>query len=150
MIIIEQLLRGVDGGLPWDYSFFCYNGPSGFDYSFSIVSPDGKSAAFKKDWTLLETDLSEREVALHSRPENFDMMVQVAKDLFADFDFVRVDLYTVDGQVYFGELTSTPHQGYGPIHHKQRQRMRDKMWHLDAENPLLYRPPRSYRLGRST
>jgi hypothetical protein len=150
MIIIEQLLRGVDGGLPWDYSFFCYNGPTGFDYSFAIVSPDGKDAAFKKDWTLLESRLSERELALHSRPENFDTMVHVAKDLSADFDFVRVDLYTVDGKVYFGELTCTPNRGFGLIDSQERQRMRDEMWHLDAENPLLYRAPKSHRFRPST
>src|ERR1035441_8766626 len=72
-IIIEQLLRDVRGELPWDYSFFCYHGPGGFDYSFSIVSPDGKSAAFKKDWTLLETDMSEHELAPHLGPANFEV-----------------------------------------------------------------------------
>ncbi len=105
----------------------------------------GKDAAFKKDWTLLESRLSERELALHSRPENFDTMVHVAKDLSADFDFVRVDLYTVDGKVYFGELTCTPNRGFGLIDNQERQRMRDEMWHLDAENPLLYRAPKSHR-----
>ena len=149
-IIIEQLLRDVRGELPWDYSFFCYHGPGGFDYSFAIVSPDGKSAAFKKDWTLLETDMSEHELAPHLGPANFEVMVQVAKDLSADFDFVRVDLYTVEDKVYFGELTCTPHQGYGAIANKARQKMRDEMWHLDAGNPLLYCPPRPHRLGRST
>jgi hypothetical protein len=149
-IVIEQLLRGPHGGSPWDYSFFCYNGPRGFDYSFAIVSPDGKSAAFKKDWRLLETDMPEHELAPHLKPANFEAMVEVARDLSADFDFVRVDLYTVEDKVYFGELTCTPHQGYGAIPNKERQSMRDEMWHLDAGNPLLYSPPKSHRLGRST
>jgi hypothetical protein len=149
-IVIEKLLRGPHGDVPWDYSFFCYNGPSGFDYNFSIMTPAGKSAAFRKDWTVLECDIPEQELAPHLKPANFEVMVQVARDLSADFDFVRVDLYTVEGEVYFGELTCTPHRGFGAIPNAERQRMRDEMWHLDAGNPLLYRPANSYRFGRQT
>ena len=149
-IVIEKLLRGPHGGAPWDYSFFCYNGPRGFDYNFAIVTPDGKGAIFDKDWSVLENDIPQQELAPHLMPANFDVMVQVARDLSADFDFVRVDLYTVEGQVYFGELTCTPHQGFGPISNKARQKMRDELWHLDAGNPLLYRPTNSHRLHRPT
>jgi hypothetical protein len=56
----------------------------------------------------------------------------VARDLAVDIDFVRVDLYTVEGQVYFGELTCTPQRVFGAISNKERQRMRDEMWYLDA------------------
>jgi hypothetical protein len=35
-------------------------------------------------------------------------MMHVASQLSQGFDFVRVDLYNVDGKVYFGELTFTP------------------------------------------
>jgi hypothetical protein len=28
-----------------------------------------------------------------------------------DFDFVRVDLYNIDGHIYFGEFTFTPTAG---------------------------------------
>jgi hypothetical protein len=64
-----------------------------------------------------------------------------------DFDFVRVDLYSVGSRVYFGELTCTPGQGYGKAD-ARRQKLRDEMWHLDARNPLLYRAPAGYRADR--
>ena len=38
-------------------------------------------------------------------------MIEIAKKLSADFKFVRVDLYDIDGKVYFGELTFTPTNG---------------------------------------
>jgi hypothetical protein len=147
-IVIEQLLYGPHGGVPWDYSFFCYHGPDGFDYNFAIASPDGKSAVFQKDWTVLDCDIPEHELTPHLKPANFETMVQVARDLSADFDFVRVDLYTVGSEVYFGELTCTPHRGFGTFLNRERQKMRDEMWHLDASNPLLYRPPKSHRMER--
>ncbi|MGA2563685.1 MAG: ATP-grasp fold amidoligase family protein [Steroidobacteraceae bacterium] len=145
-IVIEQLLRDRGGGLPWDYNFFCYHGPNGFEYDFAIASPDGKSAKFEKNWQLRTSDIPEHELAPHVKPANFEVMVQVARDLSVDFDFVRVDLYTVEGKVYFGELTCTPHQGYGLILNKERQKIRDEMWHLDAQNPLLYNPPNRFGL----
>jgi hypothetical protein len=143
-IVIEELLRGPDGGLPWDYNFFCYHGPGGFDYSFSICSPDSKGAAFTRDWEILATNLSEQELAPHLRPASFDAMVRVARDVSADLDFVRVDLYTVGAKVYFGELTVTPHQGYGLIEHDVLRKMRDEMWHLAANDQRLYRGPQYY------
>jgi len=100
----------------------------------------------EKDWSILDSEIPESELTPYLRPANYDLMVQVARDLSADFDFVRVDLYNVGGQVYFGELTCTPHRGYGAIRNVKRQRMRDEMWHLDAGNPRLYRPPGSPQL----
>lgn len=144
-VVFEQLLQSSDGGLPWDYGFFCYNGPNGFDYSFGISSPKGKSATFTKDWEMLSSTLSEQELAPQLKPATFDAMVAIARTLSADFDFVRVDLYSVDGKIYFGELTCTPHRGFGVIEPPKRQKMRDEMWQLDALNPRLYRAPKSYR-----
>jgi hypothetical protein len=45
------------------------------------------------------------------RPAALAAMIDLAKTLSADFNYVRVDLYTVGEQVYFGELTFTPGAG---------------------------------------
>jgi TupA-like ATPgrasp len=137
-IVIEQLLRGADGELPWDYNFFCYNSPAGFDYSLSLAAGEGKVAHFDKHWNLLESTIPEASLASHARAENWDEMLLVARRLSADFDFVRADLYNVDGRVYFGELTCTPAQGFVKIASAERQRLRDEMWHLAVNNRLLY------------
>jgi hypothetical protein len=39
-------------------------------------------------------------------------MLQVAETLADEFDFIRVDLYSVGGQTYFGELTCYPAGGF--------------------------------------
>jgi hypothetical protein len=143
-IVIEELLEGNGGGLPWDYCFFSYNGPSGFDYAYSIVCPKGRAASFNKHGELLSSLIPEAELAPHLNPANFQEMLQVARDLSVDFDFVRVDLYSVGDQVRFGELTCTPGQGYGKAD-ARRQKLRDEMWHLAADNPLLYRAPAAHR-----
>ena len=45
------------------------------------------------------------------KPVNFEEMLGIAAKLSAGFGFVRVDLYNVNGRVYFGELTFTPAAG---------------------------------------
>jgi hypothetical protein len=39
-------------------------------------------------------------------------MLDIASKLSKDFPFVRVDLYNVNGKIYFGELTFYPWSGY--------------------------------------
>lgn len=39
------------------------------------------------------------------KPKNFEKMLEIVKDLAQPFSYVRVDLYNVDGVIYFGELT---------------------------------------------
>ena len=42
-------------------------------------------------------------------------MIELAERLGAGTDFVRVDLYDVDGRIVFGELTSFPAGGDSPF-----------------------------------
>lgn len=46
------------------------------------------------------------------KPQKFDEMVFIAKKLSEDFPHVRVDLYNIDGKIYFGELTFYDTSGY--------------------------------------
>ncbi|MFM5798077.1 ATP-grasp fold amidoligase family protein [Aeromonas caviae] len=46
------------------------------------------------------------------KPKNFSEMVSVAKALGRDFAYVRVDLYSVNGQIYFGEMTFAHGSGF--------------------------------------
>jgi hypothetical protein len=141
-ILIERLLRDDGGGLPWGYQFNCFRSSGGFAYYYGIESPmQDSGAVFTKDGEILfAAGLSERELAAHARPENFPQMVDVAAALSADFDFVRVDLYSIAGQVWFGELTCTPRAGYSNGPNDRVQRLRNALCQLDAGNPRLYIP----------
>ena len=46
------------------------------------------------------------------KPANFDEMKRYAEILSKDFSHVRVDLYNVDGKIFFGELTFFSASGY--------------------------------------
>ena len=63
--------------------------------------------------------------------EELDTMLEVASTLGADWDFIRIDLYAVDGVVWFGEYT--PYPGGGLLRYTQRD--------FDAEQGLHWRLP---------
>ncbi|MBR5429912.1 MAG: hypothetical protein IK116_05220, partial [Firmicutes bacterium] len=45
-------------------------------------------------------------------PEKLEEMLDVSRRLSEGIPFVRVDLYLIRGQVYFGELTFYPTSGF--------------------------------------
>lgn len=49
-----------------------------------------------------------RSAAPAPRPVNLESIIETATVLSEDFDYVRVDLYAADNEVYFGKLTITP------------------------------------------
>ena len=114
-IIIEQLLINRDNpeaGIN-DYKILCYNGCA----KFIIVDVDRyighKRNIYDCEWNNLHISSdcppADREIA---KPDNLKEMLKIAEKLSEDFPFVRVDLYSVDDKVYFGELTFYPWSGY--------------------------------------
>ena len=43
--------------------------------------------------------------------KNFDEMIKISETLASPFPFVRVDLYNINGTIYFSEMTFTPAKG---------------------------------------
>lgn len=143
-VLIEELLLD-EGRIPCDYNLFCYHQDSHFDFAIALRFPDERpSVHFDKHWNLLEGELSPADREKVVDPKNFDEMVNVARALSAGFDFIRVDLYNVEGRIYFGELTCAPGAGLGIVKNPVRAAMRTRMWHLDVDNPRLYRKPRAW------
>ncbi len=116
-IIAEQFIRQSDGGLT-DYKFFCFNG----HVDCVMVCIDRhlgkpKFYFFDRNWNFLR--LNKRGVAAPEgftlpRPEGMERMFEIASILSKGQPFVRVDLYNVDGKIYFGELTFYPDGGVDP------------------------------------
>ena len=48
-------------------------------------------------------------------PSQLDEMISIAERLSKGYSFLRVDLYEVDGKVYFGENTFYPDSGWGKL-----------------------------------
>ncbi len=46
-------------------------------------------------------------------PNNLTEMITIAEDLSKGFKFLRVDLYNIKEEIYFGETTFSPASGIG-------------------------------------
>lgn len=58
-------------------------------------------------------------------------MLELAEVLSQDFSHVRVDLYNVDGKIYFGEMTFTSTGGYRLIYPEKYNYMLGNLWKLE-------------------
>ena len=47
-------------------------------------------------------------------PENLPQMLVIAAEMSKGFPFVRIDLFDVNGRIYFGEYTFFPASGLDP------------------------------------
>lgn len=65
---------------------------------------------FVKNYEFFEKDIR-KEVS----EEILNKMKEIVKKLSYGFEYVRVDLYNVDGKIYFGEITFCPESGFGDI-----------------------------------
>ena len=64
-----------------------------------------------------------------------ERMIEAAQTLGQDTDFVRVDLYLIGQEIYFGELTHSPAAGQVPFEDAQLEKELGSYWHL----PQRYR-----------
>ena len=101
-----------------DYKFYCFNGQP---YVCQLISgryTEEHIDFYDLDWNRLDGVVGLNQKAknspyFHQKPKNLDEMIEVTKKLSKDFPYVRVDLYNINGRIYFGELTFYPGSGYG-------------------------------------
>ncbi len=117
-IIVEEFIPDENGNCPVDYKFFCFDGKMEiFKIDYNRFT---KRAAnyYDKNCNFLEIG------KIHSTPDpsiklelpdNFDEMVKITEILSKGIPFLRVDLYSVNNRIYFGELTFYPSSGIEPF-----------------------------------
>lgn len=110
-IIIEKYI----GNYPDEYKFHVFNGKARYLYLVTGRNSDIKYNNYYIDFTPFDgaqfngwEKRNEEDIKKSSR---YDEMVLLAEKLAKPFPFVRVDLYEIDGQIYFGEMTFTPAKG---------------------------------------
>jgi len=111
MIMVEEFLE-ENGKPPLDYKFFCFSGR----VEYLLIVYDRFASHQEKHFTrdFVPLDLwngADQYPGPFIRPYNLEEMIRVAETLSAGFDFIRVDLYNVNGKIYFGELTCYPAGG---------------------------------------
>ena len=99
-----------------DYKFMFFNGEC--KCIFTCLERRSKTGLklnfYTPQWEILPFTRKYPNGSLEPRPKALEEMLQIAKKL-ADYisnAFVRIDLYVINGQIYFGEYTFYPGGGF--------------------------------------
>ncbi len=133
-IIVEGLLLHKNGDLPADFKFHVFNRP---DRPKVILQVDygrfsNHSRTFYDEFgeVLPFSQRKKNHFTPLDKPSNLSEMVEVSKKLAEDFDYVRVDLYNVEGEIFFGELTFAHSSGFGRFIPDKYDRVLGDYWPL--------------------
>jgi len=97
-----------------DYKIWCLNGVAYYIWVCKNreIDKGAEVALFDVNWNYLPeksvfTDHYREQSVLVKKPDNLKEMLRVAEKLAEPFPEVRVDLYNINGKIYFGEMTFT-------------------------------------------
>lgn len=115
-IIAEQYMEDESGYELKDYKFFCFSGEPQLLFVATDRPLDTKFDFFDLNWNHLPfTNGHPNNPNPIAKPKNFEEMKDVARKLSQGLPHVRVDLYNVNGKIYFGELTFFHWSGMTPF-----------------------------------
>lgn len=117
-IIAEEFMVDESGTELKDYKFFCFNGKCRMlfvatdrnmgDVKFDFFDENFNHLPFRQGHPWADKKIK--------KPVGFDKMIELSEGLSKGFPHVRVDLYDINGQIYFGELTFFHFSGNVPFH----------------------------------
>lgn len=117
-IIAEQYLEDDRYHELRDYKFFCFSG----HVKALFIATERQSrkepyfSFFDRDYNYLGITQGHPQPPIPpEKPDNYELMIELAEKLSNGFPQVRVDFYEVNGKVYFGELTFFHHSGIVPF-----------------------------------
>ncbi len=116
-IIAEQLMVDESGNELKDYKFFCFDGKC----KMLFIATDRNIGDVKFDF--FDTEFNHLPfVQGHpwatrkiTKPAGFEKMIALAEKLSKGYPHIRVDLYDINGKIYFGELTFFHFSGNVPF-----------------------------------
>lgn len=113
-LICEKYLQNAEFEQLIDYKFYCYHGrPQVLWVCTGRYGPGGvRYSAYDMQGERLHVlkGRPESDLAI-AKPDNFDDLAATARTLCGKFPFIRVDLFSIEGRLIFGEFTFYPDSG---------------------------------------
>ena len=136
-IIAEKYIAGLDGDI-YDYRFFCFNGdPMYIWLDVGSGTPHHKRNIYDLEWNLQNYKVNYPQIIPYPpKPDTLEEMINCVKKLCKEFAFVRVDFYSVNGHVYFGEMTFTSQSGVGTWEDEEQNKYYGSLIKLPPKSPI--------------
>lgn len=135
VILVEQYIDSGQDKL-CDYKFLCFDGVPYFCWVDVDRFTNHKRNIYDMEWK--KQKWNQREYGTYDeelpKPDNFEKMERIATVLSQGFSHVRVDLYNVNGKIYFGEMTFTNGSGFERIHPESADYMLGQLWKIEMDN----------------
>lgn len=130
LIVCEKYLEDRKGKLI-DFKIFCFHGvPHYIQVDFDRFSHHTRNI-YDVEWNILNLELGyPNNNDRHEKPINLSKMLEIATILSQGFYHVRIDLYDLDGTVYFGEMTFTHTAGYKKFNPEKYNQIFGDLIHL--------------------
>ena len=115
--LVEEYIQDGTGNFPIDVKIFVMQGVARIIRLRSADLQATRAVAdVDRDWNRYDVTCSDSKPFLSltptpEKPENLNELLYIAETLGSEIDAVRVDLYNVNGRIYFGELTNYPNAG---------------------------------------
>lgn len=123
-IICEEYMGTKDGMPPDDYKIMCFNGTPKLIQvhhdRYGNHTLDFMDTNWKKTGIVQGPPNSTHDIP---KPEKLDEMLEIARILSKDMPYVRVDLYVIDGEIKFGEITMYPTSGFSKFKDPETDRI---------------------------
>lgn len=116
-IIIEEFLSDKEEHTTLkDYKFWCFNGKPETCLVVSdrnILKHKYKLSLYDVNWNNISYNIKKclRSDENIEKPKNYELMLKYCQKITRNIPCVRLDLYNINGKIYFGELTFT--SGFG-------------------------------------
>lgn len=116
-IMAEKLMSSENGTGINDYKFFCFNGrPHIMFIATERATGDTKFDWYDMDFNHLDiVNIHPQSGRVLPKPECWEEMKEIVTKCSKGIKFVRIDLYEIDGKVYFGEFTFFHGGGFWPF-----------------------------------
>ena len=113
-IMVDKFLSPEDGIIE-EFKLFCFKGKVRMISYNKGEGHSRRTKLFDENWNKLDVVYGYSGFDVKKLPDNKNEFIELAEKLAEPFEFVRVDLYNIDGKIYFSELTFHPGGGLVPF-----------------------------------
>lgn len=134
VVIFEKLIKNNDNSPLLDYKFHVFKNKGATKIILQINSEYNTSNCTKTLYEIsgekskIQFENYKHAVGKFDLPENFDKMTDFAIALSDDFEYARIDLFNVNGTIYFGEITLCPASGWDKLNSKENDFLLGSYW----------------------